>query len=347
MLRFDESISLKLTALRAAIWCGVLPALLLGVGPTAAVGQETSDLSSPARDLVAGARQHLLVVTESPGDVEGRLFRMEPANGVWRQVGDPIPVVVGRNGIGPKREGDGRSPQGVFELGRAFGYAAEPPPGTLLSYEAQAPGAVCVDDVASDHYNRVFDADTLSTSRDWSSFEAMRRDLAHGDDLYRWGIVVRYNGEGTPGAGSCIFLHVWRAPGSPTSGCTAMSEGDLLDLLGWLDPEHGGGGPEFSAEKAVTDQEAGGKERAGEERTATGRTATGQAGTRKEDTEKTGEETASTSPGAGPILIQGSREYLEGLRREGVLPYPVPVPVQEAGFRARSMAGPDGQRRGG
>jgi L,D-peptidoglycan transpeptidase YkuD (ErfK/YbiS/YcfS/YnhG family) len=133
-------------------------------------------------------------------------------------------------------------------------------------YEPQASGAVCVDDVASLRYNRVFDADTLAVARDWSSAEAMRRDLAHGDDLYEWGVVVRYNDEGVPGAGSCIFLHVWRSEDSPTAGCTAMAKGELLEVLAWL--EWAGSG--------------------------------------------------------GPVLVQGTRSYLESLRREGVLPYPPP-----------------------
>ena len=126
-----------------------------------------------------------------------------------------------------------------------------------------------MDDPASAYYNRVFDADTLSAAMDWRSAESMRRDLAPGDDLYRWGLVVRYNDQAEAGAGSCIFLHVWRGPGSPTAGCTAMAEEDLLAILAWLDP------------KPVQ--------------------------------------------GAGPLLIQGTRAYLESLRAEGVLPYRIPL----------------------
>ena len=238
--------------------------------------------------LVTQAHQHLVVVTEEPGDIGGRLFRMERVGGegAWRQVGIPIPVVVGWGGVGSKQEGDGRSPQGIFELGRVFGYALEPPAGpflpsgSALPYEPMAPGSICVDDPNSEYYNRVFDPDTLPESargaRDWKSAEAMRRDLAHGDDLYRWGVVVRYNDEGVPGAGSCIFLHVWRGPQNPTAGCTAMAEEDLLSVLGWL-RIGSEGGPEADPESVP-----------------------------------------------GPVLIQGSRAYLESLGREGVLPYPLP-----------------------
>ncbi|MFO8175310.1 MAG: serine hydrolase, partial [Longimicrobiales bacterium] len=222
-------------------------------------------------------RQHLLVVTEAPDAIQGLLYRMErgrdmelpgdPPGDSWRQAGPPVPVVVGRSGVGPKKEGDGRSPQGMFSLGPAFGYAPEPPAGVEFPFRAMAPASVCVDDTASAFYDLVFDADTLSGAKDWDSAEAMRRDLAHGDDLYQLGVMVRYNADRVPGAGSCIFLHLWRGPGSPTAGCTAMAEDDLLEILRWLDP------------------------------------------------------------GADPLLVQGHRGFLEELRAEKRLPYPVPAPT--------------------
>ena len=67
---------------------------------------------------------------------------------------------------------------------------------------------------------------------DWHSSEQMRRD----DVLYQWGVVVEHNPAAIPGAGSCIFLHIWRNSAAPTAGCTAMAESDLVRLLRWLDP---------------------------------------------------------------------------------------------------------------
>ena len=47
--------------------------------------------------------------------------------------------------------------------------------------------------------------------------------------------MVDYNRQAPkPGAGSCIFLHVWRSPEKGTAGCTAMAEQDLQAILGWL-----------------------------------------------------------------------------------------------------------------
>lgn len=171
---------------------------------------------------------------EEARDVRGRLVRMERGADGWRRVGRPVPVVVGRNGVGPKEEGDGRSPRGVFSLSHAFGYAGDAPSGTSLPYRPMAPGTVCVDDPASPHYDHIVDPDEVDAP-DWRSAEAMRRDRVHGDDLYRLGVNVAHNPEHTPGAGSCVFLHVWRGPSSPTAGCTAMAADELLALLRWLD----------------------------------------------------------------------------------------------------------------
>jgi D-alanyl-D-alanine dipeptidase len=55
------------------------------------------------------------------------------------------------------------------------------------------------------------------------------------DSLYQWVIVVDHNSRGTPGAGSCIFMHRWPRPGRGTAGCTTMAPQDLLTLTRWLD----------------------------------------------------------------------------------------------------------------
>jgi len=49
--------------------------------------------------------------------------------------------------------------------------------------------------------------------------------------------VIGHNVNPTvPGAGSCVFLHVWSGPGSWTAGCTAMEQEQLELILAWLDP---------------------------------------------------------------------------------------------------------------
>jgi D-alanyl-D-alanine dipeptidase len=193
-----------------------------------------------------GAAQVLLVLGDGWDAPTGTLWRFERDGDRYRRVGDGVPVVVGRNGLawglglsppGPgnepqKREGDGRAPAGVFRLGTAVGYAEKAPEGVTLPWRPATPGLRCVDDPASPHYNTYVDQDAVTP--DWKSAEVMRRD----DGLYEMLVTVAHNADPPrPGAGSCIFVHVWRAAGRGTAGCTAMDRADLLGVLRWLSPE--------------------------------------------------------------------------------------------------------------
>ncbi len=161
----------------------------------------------------------------------------------WKPHGEVIPVALGRNGLAwglgehsssppphfrLKREGDGCSPAGVFRLPSAFGEA--PVPTCKLRYVAISETLLAVDDPQSRFYNQI--VDSAQVVKDWASTEFMRR----ADGLYRRGIVVAHNPANQSGAGSCIFMHLWRGEGQPTAGCTAMSEENLERVLAWLDP---------------------------------------------------------------------------------------------------------------
>ncbi len=207
------------------------------------------------------SRQLLLVTTAGWDATAGTLRRYERDGADWRPVGNAIDVVVGRSGLGwgrglherpsapagpVKAEGDGRAPAGAFRLSAAFGYAASEATG--LPYVQATAGLQCVDDQRSEAYNLVLDSAAVGDRADWNSHEQMRRR----DALYRIGVIVAHNGPGVSeavlpdaarradaspvaGGGSCIFLHVWRAPGSTTSGCTAMADPALQEVLVWLD----------------------------------------------------------------------------------------------------------------
>lgn len=139
-------------------------------------------------------------------------------------------------GTGPvKREGDGKAPAGVFTLGPAFAY--EPKELGLVKMDVLRADAelICVDDPASQWYNTLVNPRAVGVSGKTGgpSHEDMRRP----DEQYRFGLVVGHNqNPAVPGAGSCVFLHVWRSPESPTAGCTAMAPQALKALITRLDP---------------------------------------------------------------------------------------------------------------
>jgi L,D-peptidoglycan transpeptidase YkuD (ErfK/YbiS/YcfS/YnhG family) len=207
-------------------------------------------------EVMSGSTQLIVVTTSGWNAVEGRLQRYErdAVHEQWQAVGEPFAIVVGKNGLGwgigviaggpdaaagpVKKEGDGKAPAGIFALGTAFGYASQPLPGLKMPYLNLSPSIECVDDVTSKNYNRIVDHSVVAP--DWTSSEHMRDT----GELYRWGIVVDHNGTvpgrdaspPAPGAGSCVFLHIWRSHDQGTAGCTAMSQTHVETLLTWLDP---------------------------------------------------------------------------------------------------------------
>lgn len=153
----------------------------------------------------------------------------------WVKIGDKIPVILGRSGLGYvafkeplKNEGDGRSPSGLFPITSTFGYDQN----TIfkLPYWYADENLYCIDDINDSRYNkilRIYEKSSLP-----SSYEVMHRK----DEVYRYGAVIGYNPSAQSGRGSCIFIHLNHSDKRPTSGCTAMDEAPLIELLKWLDP---------------------------------------------------------------------------------------------------------------
>lgn len=188
-------------------------------------------------------RQLVVVVSSKDRSVKARLFRFERSGEKWRQVDRPHPVNLGKKGLAwgrgmqsakpglQKKEGDQRSPAGIFRFGTAFGYAKEGVLPLKLPYVPITEAEICVEDSNSRYYNQL--VNVTQVPQDWKARESMLRT----DEQYKWGIVVKQNMPAEPEGGSCIFFHLWRAPGSGTLGCTAMAEDNLLSLIQWLDPQ--------------------------------------------------------------------------------------------------------------
>lgn len=217
--------------------CALLAALLLSASAHAA---------TPWSD----AEQAVVVTTPDWDATRGQLRRFERRDGGWHEAGPPVPVQVGRSGsawglgLHPrppdsdapvKREGDGRSPAGIFRIDEAFGYAARA--GTALTYRPMRQSSYCIDVAGSPLYNRIVDADRVGRAAVEGSTEPMRLDLHNdGDHRYRLGFVIAHNPDNRDGAGSCIFAHLWKDADTPTAGCTAMPGPAMEGLLGWLQP---------------------------------------------------------------------------------------------------------------
>lgn len=190
---------------------------------------------------VFSTKQVIIVTSPAWNSTQGTLHFYElDAQGKWKATAKDVSVTLGRTGMAwgaglqpasfttgtLKREGDGKSPAGIFKLTRLFSYGELQ---TKMDAVQSDSTLYCVDDVNSAYYNQL--VSTSQVSKDWNSAEEMKRN----DNLYKFGVVVAYNAEGKKGAGSCIFLHIWRDKNKATAGCTAMTESNLLTIIHALD----------------------------------------------------------------------------------------------------------------
>jgi L,D-peptidoglycan transpeptidase YkuD (ErfK/YbiS/YcfS/YnhG family) len=133
--------------------------------------------------------------------------------------------VLGRAGViaaEHKREGDGRSPVGVWTIRKVLYRPDVGEPQTALPKEAIAPEDGWCDDPSDPAYNRPVKLPHRA------SFEKLWRD----DHMYDRVVVLGHNdGPPVPFMGSCIFLHLARDGFGPTEGCVALSAEDLEAVL--------------------------------------------------------------------------------------------------------------------
>lgn len=170
------------------------------------------------------------------------------AQGQWVRVMGPWRGRLGRNGLvwglglhsNPwrgtvKREGDGRSPAGIFAIGGLWvtnRRAVQHHPG--IPYVKVGPEDLWVSDPAYPHlYNRHVRLDHPARTT-WELREQMRQtDYPHSIKL----LICHNTDEPKVGAGSSIFFHIWRRDGAAaTAGCTSMEEQNLRAMIARLNP---------------------------------------------------------------------------------------------------------------
>jgi L,D-peptidoglycan transpeptidase YkuD (ErfK/YbiS/YcfS/YnhG family) len=179
---------------------------------------------------IGASRQLIIVTSEGYDMVPAETTALQKTDKGWEIVFNAIPSTLGKKGFakpGEKKEGDWKTPSGIYRIGIAFGYA--PKMETAIPYRQATENDVWVDDVQSPQYNT-----WVHGTPDAKSFEKMKRK----DHLYKMGFVVEYNTNPiVKGDGSAIFFHVWRRPGAFTAGCVAMAEEDIAKIIRFLDPK--------------------------------------------------------------------------------------------------------------
>ena len=199
--------------------------------PSTATPQTTATPApDPALSRVGAAGQAVVVTADRYGATSATLTAYQREGDGWRRAFGPWTARLGTRGLAPpgeKREGDGRTPSGVYGFDFFFGVA--PDPGVKFPYRRVTNRIVWDDDPASALYNTWVDLDRQQAGAEPEPMFVR--------PAYDHGAVIAYNTDRTPGLGSAIFLHV--SDGGPTAGCVSLPSAQLVEVLRWLDPGRG------------------------------------------------------------------------------------------------------------
>ncbi len=204
-------------------------------------------LPAAAFELPANSSQCLVGTSGGWDDSTVTLRLYQKTGGTWKPDGQPWQARLGKSGLVwgkglhpvpagavTKKEGDKRSPAGVFAIGGAWGYEAAIRKQPALPYRQVTSRDLWVEDPASPQYNRhvILDHEPATP---WEKKQQMKQT----DPVHSLKLFIAHNAPPriTPNAGSSIFFHIWRRDGAaPTAGCTTMEKPKLQRLISQIDP---------------------------------------------------------------------------------------------------------------
>lgn len=169
------------------------------------------------------------IKTAIDGDYHAELTVYQ-ANGGKYEVVFSCPALVGENGPGKQSEGDTKTPLGTWEIGEAYGLKDDP--GSKVPYTQITDDMYwCATGSNGKNYNHL-----LYKSDDPDNDYSEDEHLADYPIRYAYLLDMGYNKAGAPYAGNAIFLHCWKTPDTPTGGCVAISEEDMVRVLTTITP---------------------------------------------------------------------------------------------------------------
>ena len=134
----------------------------------------------------------------------------------------PYKARLGYNGTtSSKKEGDGKTPKGVFWMRDGFGTSSNPGLGKPWTKVTRDHVWVDGDATRAEGYNPM----QLKS-------EGFEGESLYQPKPYKYAQVIGYNEARTPGKGSAIFLHA-NTESMKTAGCVSMYESSLVKAMKW------------------------------------------------------------------------------------------------------------------
>lgn len=162
------------------------------------------------------------VKAPSPDMADGTaLSEDEGITAAWKKIVS-CKAYVGANGLGKKREGDKKTPVGIYNVTMAFGRKRSP--GTAgISYTKLNKYHYWSSE--RDSYNRFVDVRTQNRTR------MDGEHLISCDPWYNYALALDYNRRCVYPKGSAIFLHCFGGKNAYTMGCIVVSEESMKQIV--------------------------------------------------------------------------------------------------------------------
>lgn len=198
-------------------------------------------------ELPSAASQCILGISDGWDSSGGTLSYFEKKAGKWQRIGSEWKGRLGSKGLvwgrglspNPpgavlKKEGDGRSPAGVFDIGGVWGAHKNVKKHPRTFYHQVTTRDLWVEDATSKHYNRF-----LTLNHEPATEWEIKAQMKQNDYPQSLKMFIAHNAHPNviPDGGSSIFFHIWRREGAAaTAGCTTMTEEKLRWLIAAVDP---------------------------------------------------------------------------------------------------------------
>ena len=127
---------------------------------------------------------------------------------------------IGRSGIGKQKESDFKTPEGEFNVTRAFGIKENP--GTKLKYTKINTNFYACDEKC-EYYNQIIDSQK-------TNHNCIGEHLIEYVPQYNYAMCIDFNPQNIYPNGSNIFIHV-KGNKDFTAGCIAIDEKSMITVL--------------------------------------------------------------------------------------------------------------------
>ncbi len=201
--------------------------MMMGILLTAIPAEASSHDLSPQwiSELPAAQDARQLFVVGGIGETTAWISMHEKDNdGNWYQIMS-TPGFIGKSGLGKTKEGDAKTPVGVFHFTEAFGIA--PNPGCEINYTKVDENLYWSGDVRPGMaYNKMVDI------RNYPDLDKDASEhIIDYNPAYIYGMNISWNEDCVPGLGSAIFLHCFGLQKPYTGGCVAIPEDKMRFVL--------------------------------------------------------------------------------------------------------------------